>query len=144
MDLINYDVLSIKKLYFRDCDIKDDFFSSLKTDYPEFEGWFEKKRDDSAYIHKDDLGSIQGFLYLKEEGEEEDYSDMVSPLLPKKRLKIGTFKISENGYYMGERFFKVIFENAIKNNLLEVYVTILSHHTLLIDYLQKFGFEEVT
>lgn len=144
MDLIDYEVLSIKKLKFRDCDIEDNFFSSLKNDYPEFEDWFEKKQNDSVYVHQDDLDFIQGFLYLKREEEDEDYSEMELPLVPKKRLKIGTFKISENGYYMGERFFKVIFENAIRNNLFEIYVTIFSHHTLLIDYFKRFGFKQVT
>lgn len=52
---------------------------------------------------------------------------MEHPLSPMQRMKIGTFKISENGYYMGERFFKVIFENAIRNQLDEIYVTVFPH-----------------
>ncbi|MGX7150068.1 hypothetical protein [Enterococcus ureasiticus] len=144
MELINYDILSIQKTKFKNCNIEEEFFSSLKKDYPTFENWFISKQDEPVYVHKDECGNIQGFLYLKEEIETENYSQMVSPLLPKKRLKIGTFKISENGYYMGERFFKVIFENAIKNNLLEIYVTIFSHHKLLIDYFKKFGFKQIT
>ncbi|MDD4727050.1 MAG: hypothetical protein PHR70_09780 [Tissierellia bacterium] len=144
MDLIDYDILSIKKEHFRDCNIEDDFFSSLKTDYPGFRRWFSRKCDEPVYTHRDADGSIQGFLYLKEEKEDEDYHQMRHPLEPKRRLKIGTFKISENGYYMGERFFKVIFENAIKNDLYEVYVTIFPHHELLLDYFIRFGFSEVT
>jgi hypothetical protein len=115
IELVEYDVLSIKKEKFGDCDVNDCFFDSLKADYSGFEKWFKEKVDNEVYIHRDDSNTIQGFLFLKEEGENEDYSHFAKPLEPKKRMKIGTFKISENGFYMGERFFKIIFENAIKN-----------------------------
>lgn len=144
MELINYEVLSIRKKKFKDCDIDDEFFDSLKKDYPGFESWFKKKSDEEVYVHYDDSRNIQGFLYLKTEDETEDYSTMEQPLSKRKRMKIGTFKISENGYYMGERFFKVIFENAIRNHLDEIYVTIFSHHELLLNYLKCFGFKPVT
>lgn len=144
MDLINYEVLSIKKRKFKDCRVDDDFFVSLKNDYKGFQEWFVKKADKEVYTHSDIEGNIQGLLYLKEETEEEDYSEMETPFEPRRRLKIGTFKISENGYYMGERFFKVIFENAIKNDFKEIYVTIFPHHELLISYFIKFGFKQET
>lgn len=143
MNLINYDILSIRKAYFKDCSIDDDFFNSLKDDYnPGFEDWFSRKEDNEVYIHCDEEGGLQGLLYLKEEDESEDYSDLSCEFIPKKRLKIGTFKISENGYYMGERFFKVIFENAIKNELDEIYVTVYDHHAHLIGYFERFGFKK--
>ena len=43
---------------------------------------------------------------------------------PKKRLKIGTFKVISNGLRLGERFVKIIFDNALKNHVQEIYVTI--------------------
>lgn len=45
MDLINYEVLSIKKRKFKDCRVDDDFFVSLKNDYKGFQEWFVKKAD---------------------------------------------------------------------------------------------------
>ncbi|MGY3750761.1 hypothetical protein [Vagococcus acidifermentans] len=144
MKLINYEILSIRKKKFKDCNIENEFFNSLKDDYPKFKQWFLKKAENEVYTHYDSEGNIQGFLYLKEEDETECYNDMEHPLPPMRRLKIGTFKISENGYYMGERFFKVIFENAIRNNFNEIYVTIFSHHDQLILYLERFGFKQTT
>lgn len=88
---------------------------------------FSKKSENEVYIHYDEQENIQGFLYFKVEDETEDYHNMEHPLSPMQRMKIGTFKISENGYYMGERFFKVIFENAIRNQLDEIYVTVFPH-----------------
>lgn len=43
MELINYEVLSIRKKKFKDCNIENGFFDSLKEDYPDFMNWFLKK-----------------------------------------------------------------------------------------------------
>lgn len=43
---------------------------------------------------------------------------------PKKRLKIGTFKIETSGFRLGERFIKIIFDNALERNVDEIYVTL--------------------
>lgn len=50
---------------FSDCDINDDFFDSLRTDYPEFNEWFLKKSDEDAYVYRDENG-VQAFLYIKQ------------------------------------------------------------------------------
>ena len=51
--------------------------------------------DDEAYITiNSNNGMLLSFLYLKVEGTNEDYSNVVPVLPPKKRLKIGTFKVS--------------------------------------------------
>ncbi len=44
--------------------------------------------------------------------------------MPKKRLKIGTFKVVASGFRLGERFLKIVFDNAIANKVEEIYVTI--------------------
>lgn len=44
----------------------------------------------------------------------------------KKRLKIGTFKVISNGYKLGERFLKIIFDNALRNYVDEIYVTLFN------------------
>ena len=83
---------AIQKKLFKDINLKDEFFDSLKADYPGFETWFNKKAEkgETAYTFEDD--KIQGFLYLKEECEE-DY-DITPNLEKKRRLKVGTFKIN--------------------------------------------------
>lgn len=142
-DLTDYQVLSIKKEYFGDINVSDSFFDSFKEDYPGFENWFNRKADEIAYICKSDDGRILAFLYVKIEDESEDYTD-ISPLLPRrKRLKIGTFKVVLNGFKLGERFLKIVFDNALANTVDEIYVTIFQKRTgqlLLIKLFEDWGF----
>jgi predicted nucleic acid-binding protein len=140
---IDYDVLSIKQKYFGDIDLKDGFFFSFKEDYIDFEKWFNKKSDELAYVCESD-GEIIAFLYLKVEREDEPYSDIEPLFKPKKRLKIGTLKVDLNGYRLGERFLKIIFDNALRLSIDEIYVTIFKtrlEHTRLINLLTTFGFK---
>ena len=91
-----------------------------------------------------DSGQTLAFLYVKKEDENEDYSD-ISPVFPrKKRLKIGTFKVELNGYKLGERFLKIIFDNALKQKVDEIYVTIFNkrpEEERLISLFLEWGFK---
>lgn len=143
-DLVDYKVLNVQKLKFGKIDLDDVFFDSLKEDYRGFDRWFIRKFDDEAYITvNSNNGMLLSFLYLKVEGEDEDYS-MINPVFPpKKRLKIGTFKVINNGFRLGERFLKIIFDNAIKNHVEEIYVTIFDkreEQRRLITLLEQWGF----
>ena len=143
-DLVNYKVLNVQKLKFGRINLGDNFFSSLKEDYPGFEKWFIKKFDEEAYITVNtNNGLLLSFLYLKVEGKNESYSDITPSFPPKKRLKIGTFKVINNGFRLGERFMKIIFDNALKNKVDEIYVTIFDkrdEQLRLIDLLEQWGF----
>ncbi len=142
--LAEYKVLSVRQAYFGDIDISDPFFESFKQDYPDFERWFARKSDEIAYICKADEGQILAFLYVKPEGANENYSDIVPGFAPKKRLKIGTFKVISNGYKLGERFLKIIFDNALRYNVAEIYVTIFERsddQDRLIFLLEDWGFQ---
>lgn len=58
-------------------------------------------------------------------------------------MKIGTFKVTSNGYKIGERFLKIIFDNALKRNVSEIYVTIFKkreEQERLIAVLEDWGF----
>lgn len=130
---------------FSELNLGDSFFDSLKTSYPEFEQWFKKKaaNNESAYVFMDKSGHILDFLYLKiEEGE---LSDVIPILPPKKRLKVGTFKISPRGSRRGERFMKKIMDRAIADDVDEIYVTIFPIKELeyLIMSFENFGFNHV-
>lgn len=142
-ELKDYQVLSVKKEYFGNIDIRDNFFNSFREDYAEFERWFNKKSDNISYVCKTD-GAVRAFLYLKiEDTDSESYSDITPVFRPKKRLKIGTFKVTSTGFKLGERFLKIIFDNAIAFKVDEVYVTIFDkreeQHRLIL-LLEEWGF----
>jgi hypothetical protein len=143
-DLVNYKVLNVQKLKFGRINLNDDFFSSLKEDYFGFDKWFIKKFDEEAYITvNSNNGLLLSFLYLKVEDKEEIYADITPSFTSKKRLKIGTFKVINNGFRLGERFMKIIFDNALKNKVDEIYVTIFDkrdEQRRLIDLLEQWGF----
>lgn len=144
-DLIDYSVLSVKKRKIGTLDYHSHFFDSLRESYAGFNDWLNRKSEEYAYVCflKDEL---KAFLYLKTEDEKEVYFDIIPNFLPKKRLKIGTFKVSMNGLKLGERFLKIAFENAINKRVDEIYVTIFDNDSTdiakqsLVVLLQSFGF----
>jgi predicted nucleic acid-binding protein len=142
-ELTSYRVLAVKKELFGDVNLEDPFFDSFKRDYRGFDEWFNRKADETAYICKADTGAIVGFLYLKAEDEFESYSDITPPFNAARRLKIGTFKVALNGFKLGERFLKIIFDNAIVQKVNEIYVTIFNkdaEQERLIALLTDWGF----
>lgn len=145
-NLTDYKVLSVHKSYFGEVNLGDSFFDSFKEDYPEFETWFRKKSNEPVYISTSESGDILAFLYLKVEDATENYSD-IDPIFSQKnkRLKIGTFKVSLNGFKLGERFLKIVFDNAIQQKVEEIYVTIFDRRDeqkRLINLLEEWGFTQ--
>ncbi len=124
---IEYQMLSVKLKYFNEVDLRSEFFDSLREDYGgvDFDNWFKKKalKNEKAYVFEDKK-ELKGFLYLKCEDRNENYSDVTPALPPKTRLKVGTFKIESSGFRLGERFLKIIFDNARKSHVDEIYVTL--------------------
>lgn len=143
-ELVDYKVLNVQKLKFGKIDLCDTFFDSLKEDYVGFDKWFVKKYDEEAYITiNTNNGMLLSFLYLKVEDENENYSNINPQFSPKRRLKIGTFKVISNGFRLGERFVKIIFDNALKNHVQEIYVTVYDkrpEQRRLINLLEQWGF----
>ena len=143
--LIDYTVLAVKKKKIGEINVRDKFFDSLRESYEGFDAWLNKKSQEDAYVCY--LGdSLKAFLYLKQENEDENYSNIVPILPPKRRLKIGTFKVAMNGLKLGERFLKIAFDNAVNMNVDEIYVTIFDSDEndlpkqALVKQLQDFGF----
>lgn len=145
-ELVNYKVLNVQRVEFGNINLEDDFFASLKEDYIGFKKWFIRKYDEKAYITiNSNNGLLLSFLYLKVEDETEDYSEITPAFPKKKRLKIGTFKVINNGFRLGERFIKIIFDNALKNKVDEIYVTIFdkrNEQRRLITLLENWGFKQ--
>lgn len=141
--LLSYKALSVKKDYVGNVDVNNVFFDSLRESYDGFNSWFAKKSDEEAYICYSDSDLILGFLYLKTEGIGSDYRDIYPEFLPKKRLKVGTFKIESTGFRLGERFIKIIFDNAIERKVDEIYVTLFEDREelkALGNLLRRWGF----
>ena len=141
--LLDYKVLSVRKEYFGNIDLEDAFFDSFKEDYVDYERWFNRKSDEVAYVCTSD-DNIVAFLYVKVEDTSEPYTDITPPFTKKKRLKIGTFKVQSNGVKLGERLLKIVFDNALRLSVNEIYVTIFPKRVdqlRLVELLKEFGFE---
>ncbi len=132
---------TLQKKFFRDIDLEDSFFDSLKADYKEFPNWFAKKQNNEAFVFYSTNGGLDGFLYLKKEKEQIGSNEVQE--IDVERLKIGTFKINPHGTRLGERFLKRAFDVAIANNLTQVYVTVFAKHVGLVDLFVKYGFDLV-
>lgn len=145
--LISYDVLSIKLTKIGNINPNDEFFDTLRDDYngAAFNNWLLSKNGEDAYVFERN-GKINGFLYLKTEDKDEPYPYFFPTFKPAKRLKVGCFKISYKGNRLGERFLKIIFDNAIKRNVDEIYVTMFKDKReevkALKSLMEQWGFEE--
>ncbi len=65
----------MKLTKFKEVDLTDPFFDSLKAGYGEFGDWFARKAEEPVYVSLRDDESLQGFLYLKLEiGTVDDVS----------------------------------------------------------------------
>lgn len=143
-NLVDYKVLAVKKADFDEVDINDSFFNSFREDYNEFNNWFKSKFDKVCYVCYSD-NNLTAFLYIKVENEEENYLEIKPAFEKKKRLKIGTLKVINNGYKIGERFLKIVFDNALQYKVDEIYVTVFEkrpEQVQLIDMLKDWGFVE--
>lgn len=141
-DLVDYKVLSVQRVDFAEVNIKDAFFDSFREDYVEFDKWFNKKSDDICYVCYSE-NQLTAFLFIKREDQDENYCEINPVFQPKKRLKIGTLKVTGNGYKIGERFLKIIFDNAIQYKVEEIYVTLFTKRAeqeQLIEMLEEWGF----
>lgn len=133
----------IEGVRFGDLCIGSPFFNSFKNSYGDYYlRWFEKKRMDNVFIHRDN-NRLMALLKLKIEDESEDYSEMSQKFRPARRLKISSLKVEPNDKGIGEMFMEVIINFAIENRITEIYGTIpieLDQHDKLITYLLKHGF----
>lgn len=143
-ELVSHKVLAVKLVDFAEVDLRDSFFDSFRSDYAEFDKWFNSKSEKPCYVCYSD-NQLSAFLYIKiEKSGEETYSEINPIFKPKKRLKIGTLKVTGNGYKIGERFLKTIFDNALLFKVEEIYVTIFNkrpEQEQLIEMLEEWGFE---
>ncbi len=129
---------------FSQVNLRDPFFDSLRSDYIEFDDWFQRKsgEGESAMVLEDDLG-VAAFVYLKRENEPILLCG--SSLPQKSRIKIGTLKLSERirSKRLGEGALGVALWYWQKVKCDEIYVTAFDKHYELIRLFERFGFENV-
>ncbi|MEI3289735.1 MAG: ASCH domain-containing protein [Eubacterium sp.] len=136
---IEYKMLAVKLKNFDEVDLNSEFFDTLREDYEgrKFDNWFKRKGKEKAYVFEE-KNELKGFLYVKVEfPNEPDYLKVTPNLSPKKRLKVGTFKIKRTGFRLGERFLKIIFDNARNYGVDEIYVTLFEDKRDDVKALQK-------
>ena len=146
-ELKEYKFNSVYQAKFGQIDVNDEFFNSLRDNYGgiKFNEWYVRKSDEKAYVHYNAFNELSGFLYIKIEEKDEQYNDIEPKFEPKRRLKIGTFKVVSTGYRLGERFLQIIFDNAIIYDVDEIYVTMYNNTDELLklkETLINWGFEE--
>jgi hypothetical protein len=125
---------------FKDVDLNDDFFTSLKEDYNEFPVWFKKKSDseEHALVFNDEQG-VGSFVYLKRENEIIELQDKTLPATP--RVKIGTLRLAERfrGMRLGEGALGVSLWKWRDEKAEDIYVTVFEKHIELINLFERFG-----
>lgn len=144
-DFIHYQVLGVQQKFFGELNLNDPFFDTLREDYDGFDKWFHKKSNEKAYVTiNNENQKLLSFLFIKMEDKSELYSNITPTFSPKKRLKVGTFKIVSNGVRLGERFIKIIFDNALLQRVQEIYLTIFDkreEQKRLISLIEDWGFK---
>ena len=114
-------------------------FASLRADYPSFDQWFDKCRQQHRDCWVLEIGNeIAGLLIRKEERHSEAGTQHLGP----KILKICTFKVRDEfqGEKLGELLLKQVLWFAQRNNYDLVYVTVYPKHAFLVDLLGYYGF----
>ena len=134
--------MDIKQEYLYNIDINDEFFDSLKLDYKDFEQWYKNKALSlvKAYVTFNEKNKIGSFLLLKVEDEKEDYTNFEKPFVPNIRLKVATFKVANSGKKIGQRYMQIIIDEAIKNKVKEIYITVFAKQKELIKLFNEYGF----
>lgn len=80
------------------------------------------------------------------ETENEDYSNIIPTFKPAKRLKICSLKADYTGNKLGQRMMKIVFEEALRYDVDEIYVTVFNtspQRKRLIGMIQGWGFRRV-
>jgi hypothetical protein len=117
---------------------EDNIFDGLRSDYPEFDDWFARVRQESdrrrCFVIEEE-GHLAALALLKFENDCE--YEIEGPV-----VKISTFKVSEDhsGVKYGELLLKAILHSLTATRSASLYVEVLPSHAEVIDFLAAFGF----
>lgn len=134
---------NIEELPLHNLDSNDEFFDSVRNDYPGFDDWFRDKARQGrvAWTVFDDYGILGAVAIYKEEHDPIVTDD--NRALPGKVLKLCTFKVGETirGRKIGELLLKCAFRYASINSLEQIYLTMQAgKQDFLKDLCTDFGF----
>lgn len=129
----------IRRRKFKNIDLSDTFFDSLKADYDEFEEWFSKKAEASAYVIESDSKMIEAFLHVKL--EEGTTTDIKPPVKAARIAKIATFKANAHGTKRGEYLLRKAIDVARNLKADKAYVTVFDKYRNLIELFLRYGFK---
>ena len=117
----------------------DPIFESLRGDYPDFDRWFQRKRQEGreAWTIEARDGRYAGICIWKPEDDEHQLGGKV--------MKISTFKVADEhrGHRYGELLLKTAFNELHANHYDHVWLTAFERHAALITMLEEFGFERL-
>jgi ribosomal protein S18 acetylase RimI-like enzyme len=119
----------------------DAMFASLRSDYPLFDQWFDKCKQQHRDCWVLEIeNEVAGLVIRKNETHAEAQTVHPGP----KILKICTFKVREE--FQGEKFGELLLKQALwhaqHNGYDLAYITAFPKHAFLIDLLKYFGFQE--
>lgn len=136
----------LEKVKFGTLSLSDRFFKTFIDEYaPYYFTWFEKKANDFVYVAKDTEGGLHALLKLKEETITENEREIKPSLPAGKYLKISSLKVDYTGQKLGERFLRIIFDEAVEKKVDYIYYTIYGNSNQrkrLIGMLSKWGFRK--
>jgi len=121
-------------------DVTDEIFIDLRADYPGFDKWFDKCRNEHRECWILEISNkIAGLIVRKDEEHFDARTKHPGP----KILKICTFKIKDE--FRGEKFGELLLKQVLwfaQHNAYDViYLTVFPKHVRLIDLLSFYGFE---
>jgi hypothetical protein len=116
-------------------------FDSLRNDYPGFDEWFDKCRQQHRDCWVLEIGEqIAGLIIRK----NETHADADTIHRGPKILKICTFKVRDE--FLGEKFGELLLKQVLwfaQHNEYDVaYLTVFPKHAFLIDLLVYYGFRQ--
>lgn len=125
--------------------LNDEFFDSLREEYPEFDSWFRDcaRNDRRAWVYWIDPNKL-GALCVYARKENDDATGQ-GDILFGSSLKLCTFKVSPDcrGRKIGELFLKAAFRYATENRLENIFIHgNPDKQNILFELLTDFGFSE--
>ena len=121
-------------------DEADSIFDSFRNDYPSFNDWLRKCRQEArdVWMIGRDQEPLSALTILKRELPNEH--GLGGPA-----LKICSFKVADHarGFRYGELLLRVVFDEAYRSDVQWLYVTAFEKQTELIRLFNAFGFQQL-
>jgi hypothetical protein len=116
-------------------------FDSLRNDYPGFDEWFDKCRQQHRDCWVLEIGEQLAGLIIR---KDENHADAGTIRPGPKILKICTFKVC--GEFLGEKFGELLLKQVLWfaqiNEYDVAYLTVFPKHAFLIDLVAYYGFRQ--